>query len=156
MYLAKKALFYPKKRLVKTLIVVDEEKDEQKAKKDAKLNVKQKAEENAKEEIINFNRPLKLKEYLDELSEIHYISYVNYYSATFIDMNNLYLSNLDLQRSILFKLVKLNLISVDDRNNILRKLYKNINFLNPLDFKTFMENVKQYYLENFKRLRYLL
>jgi len=154
-HLAKKALFYPKKRLVKQITIVDkEEKDKEKSNKKSQ----QKGKGKDREVLITYNRPLKLKEYLalSEMIEIHHLSYVNDYSSTFIDMNNLYLSNLDLQRTILFKLVKLNLISVEDRNNILSKLYENIHFFNPIDFKTFMQNVKQYYLQNFKRLRYLL
>jgi hypothetical protein len=129
-HLTKKAMFYPKKRLVKYI------------NKDSNNNT-----------ITTYNRPLKLKEFL-ALPE-HYKSYVDHV-IPFIDINNLYLKNLEAQRNILIKLVDLNLITEADKNKTLMDLYNNISFFNHYNFKTFMQNTEIYYLKNLKRFRYLL
>ena len=70
-YLTKKALFYPIKSLVKSVL------------KDSKNNT-----------IISYNRPLTLSEYL-VLPEHHDKVYIDYV-IPFIDINNKYLSNLEI------------------------------------------------------------
>jgi len=129
-HLTKKGLFYPKKALVKRITEIKNKK------------------------YISYNRPLNLKEFLGLYVE-HQRGYVNS-SSPFIDMNNLYLNNLGLQRSILTKLVNLNLISVEDRREILTNLYENIYFINNPKFETYMDCAKEYYLKGLKRFRYLL
>jgi hypothetical protein len=70
-------------------------------------------------------------------------------------MNNLYLNNLGLQRSILTKLVSLKLISVEDARNISTKLYENLYLMTIPNFETYMNCAKEYYLEGLKRFKYL-
>lgn len=129
-HLTKKGLFYPKKALVRRITEIKNKK------------------------YINYNRPLNLKEFLGLYVE-HQRGYVNY-SSPYIEMNNLYLNNLGLQRNILTKLVNLNLISVEDRREILTNLYENINFINNPEFETYMDCAKEYYLKGLKRFKYLL
>lgn len=129
-YLTRKALFYPKKRLEKYIKEINNKK------------------------IISYNRPLKLNEFL--ALPVHYNKGYIDYVKPIIDIKNLYLNNLDLQRNILAKMVSLNLITEEDKNKTLIGLYQNVYDFNHSDFKTYMEYAKLYYLRTFKRFRYLL
>lgn len=124
--LTKKVLFYPKDRLFTNKNTLN---------------------------VVSNNRPLKLKEYL-ALPQ-HFEKYPDYFEP-YIDINNLYLSNLEIQRNILIKLVSLDLMSEEDKNAILIDLYKKVSFFNYVDFDTHMENTKQDYLSNLKKIRYYL
>ena len=103
--------------------------------------------------IVSNNRPLKLKEYL-ALPE-HFEKYPDYFEP-YIDINNLYLSNLEIQRNILIKWVSLGLMSEEDKNATLMELYEEISFFNYVNFETHMENTKQDYLSNLKKIKYFL
>ena len=129
--LTKKALFYPINRLVKSVV------------KDSKNNT-----------IISYNRPLTLFEYLalPEHQDKIYIDYV----IPFIDINNKYLSNIEIQRNILIKLVNLNLITEEDKNKSLINIYNNITFFNHVNYDTFMKITELNYQKNLIRFRYLL
>lgn len=129
--LTKKALFYPIKRLVKSVV------------KDSKNNT-----------IISYNRPFTLSEYLalPEHQDKIYIDYV----IPFIDINNKYLSNLEIQRNILIKLVSLNLITEEDKNKSLMNIYNNITFFNHINYEAFMKITELNYQKNLIRFRYLL
>jgi hypothetical protein len=129
--LTKKALFYPIKRLMKSVL------------KDSKNNT-----------IISYNRPLTLSEYLalPEHQDKVYIDYV----IPFIDINNQYLSNLEIQRNILIKLVNLNLITEEDKNKSLMNIYNNITFFNHINHEAFMKITELNYQKNLIRFRFLL
>jgi len=130
-YLTKKALFFPKKRLQKYV------------NKDINNNI-----------ITRYNRPLNLKEFIN-LPEHNYKAYIDYV-IPYIDINNMYLTNLELQRNILIKLVNLDLISEKDKNITMLNLYEDVSFFNNTNYATYMENTEEYYLKNLKRFRYLL
>lgn len=133
-FLTKKALFYPKKGLVRY-----------------------KNEDINKNIIITYNRPLNLKEFL-ALPEHFYDLYLNLIALT-VDINNLGLSNLDLQRNILIKMVNLSLITEDEKNETLINLYNNIFFINTnttTGFYTLIEDLQRYYLRTFRKYKYLL
>ncbi len=130
MDLTKKALFYPLKGLVKSVV------------KDSKNNT-----------IISYNRPLALSEYL-ALPEHHDKVYIDYV-IPFLDINNKYLSNLEIQRNILIKLVNLKLITEEDKNENLMNIYNNITFFNHINYEAFMKITELNYQKNLMKFRYL-
>jgi hypothetical protein len=81
-----------------------------------------------------------------------YIDYI----TSYIDVKNNYLSNLGLQRNILTKMVNMNLITEEDKNETLINLYDNVECFNHPEFKTYMQTTKEYYLSGLKKFRYLL
>lgn len=129
--LTKKAMFYPMKRLSKSI-----------------------ENDNKNNTFISYNRPLKLYEYL-ALPEHHDKVYIDYV-IPFIDLNNIYLSNLEIQRNILIKLLNLNLITQEDKDKSLTSLYENITLFNHINFEAFMRITELNYQKNLKRFRYLL
>ena len=105
-------------------------------------------------EIISYNRPFTLKEFL-ALPE-HYNQWYIEHVTPYIDVKNLYLSNLNMQYNILSKMVNLKLITKEDKNKTLVNLYENIGSFNYPDYKTYMAKTKYYYLSSLRRFRYLL
>ena len=105
-------------------------------------------------EIISYNRPFTLKEFL-ALPE-HYDQWYTDHVAPYIDVKNLYLNNLNMQYNILTKMVNMKLISKEDKNKTLINLYQNIDSFNYPDYKTYMARAEYYYLSSLRRFRYLL
>lgn len=105
-------------------------------------------------EIVSYNRPFTLEEYL-ALPD-HYNKWYIDHIASYIEVKNLYLSNLLLQYKILMKLVNIKAATHKDLTNIFIPLCENIQSLNHPSFNSYMLKVRTFYLSGLNRFRYLL
>ena len=105
-------------------------------------------------EIVSYNRPFTLEEYL-ALPD-HYNKWYIDHIASYIEVKNLYLSNLLLQYKILIKLVNIKAATQKDLTNIFIPLCENIHYLNHPSFNSYMLKVRTFYLSGLNRFRYLL
>ena len=105
-------------------------------------------------EIVSYNRPFTLEEYL-ALPD-HYNKWYIDHIASYIEVKNLYLSNLLLQYKILIKLVNIRAATQKDLTNIFIPLCENTHYLNYPSFNSYMLKVRTFYLSGLNRFRYLL
>lgn len=106
-------------------------------------------------EIITYNRSFRLDEFLN--LPLHTKMYI-YGMEPFIDMKNLYLNNLELQRNILTKMVSMDLITKEDEIKTLIDIYETIKVLNyfHIDYSSYINLITIYYLKNLKRYKKLI
>jgi len=109
-----------------------------------------------KKEKITYNRTLSFNEFWAIIAKPHY--YKKWCTQIFvqkIDVINLYLSNINMQYNILTKMVKINLISEEDKNQTFINLCENmVSILPDPQFKEIMplyENSYTIHLSNFKK-----
>lgn len=104
-------------------------------------------------EVITYNRPFTLNEYL-ALPD-HYNKWYTDYITSHIELKNLYLSNLILQHKILTKMVSMKIITEEDKNNIFMNLCENIDTFNHPSLELYMLGAKNYYESTLNRFIYL-
>lgn len=105
-------------------------------------------------EVITYNRPLTLKEFLT-LPD-HYNQWYTDHIASYIEIQNLYLTNLNKQYVLLTKLVDIEMLAEEDKYKLFMDMCENINIFNHPDYDAYMAKVDYYYQSNFRRLKYLL
>jgi hypothetical protein len=105
--------------------------------------------------IITYNRPFSLREYKYSISHINK-EYTNYIiRSRIIDINNLYLSNLNTQYRILSKLEIMKIISQEDKIKIFLSLCENIDQYKHPDHNKYKEKALFFYLKKYKMLKKL-
>jgi len=112
--------------------------------------------DNSKNQIIRYNRILTLKEFL--LLSDHFTKWYKKFVVNYLDLDlqNLYLINLDKQYSLLSKSVNNKLLAIEDKDEIMLRLSKKIGTFHQPDFNTYLNLVKESYINNLKRFKYLL
>ena len=126
-----KSLYNPKRRLIKFI-----------------------TKDRNNKEIVSYNRPFTLEEYL-ALPD-HYNKWYIDHVASYIEIKNLYLSNLLLQYRILTKLISIKAATQKDLTNIFIPLYENIHSFDYPSFASYMQKVRTSYLSGLTRFKYLL